>query len=494
MSRGGFGGVNDFFLRHVRPAVAEIVADRVVEENRFLGDDGHLLAQGPQRDVVDRVAVDAHLAGGDLVETRQEIHEGGFSSATGTDDGHDSSRGNLHIDILQDQSVVIVSESDAIEFNGPGKRRQRLRSGQLHRFTRQIDEGEDLLGDSGGLKEKLVHVAEAFDWLVGLEERVGERYEQTHAHATGLDFAASEKQNERNHDGTEQIHDRRSGGERANPTHVFVQQLARGLTEFADFEAFHAEGLHDAIAGDRFLENLAQVREPRAAFFRRTADLATEFADRPHHQWNQDRGAQRHAPVDDQQNGDKRDQREALAEPFRKPIGKRVANLLDIGDHRGHHAPDRIVLEESDGLLDDLFVNLIANVGDDGKPHVLDQNAADIFANSFHERHQQERDCEYGPHVMKMARCKGVQIHHVAGEGNLEERQRLGSRMRIQNHVEGRTQRKSYQEFDHAHHRDQHNSRRETWNVGPQVAEETADFVVLGYTRYAVDGFKRQVK
>src|ERR1700728_4015697 len=261
MSRGGFGGVNDFFLRHVRPAVAEIVADRVVEENRFLGDDGHLLAQGPQRDVVDRVAVDAHLAGGDLVETRQEIHEGGFSSATGTDDGHDSSRGNLHIDILQDQSVVIVSESDAIEFNGPGKRRQRLRSGQLHRFTRQIDEGEDLLGDSGGLKEKLVHVAEAFDWLVGLEERVGERYEQTHAHATGLDFAASEKQNERNHDGTEQIHDRRSGGERANPTHVFVQQLARGLTEFADFEAFHAEGLHDAIAGDRFLENLAQVRE-----------------------------------------------------------------------------------------------------------------------------------------------------------------------------------------------------------------------------------------
>ena len=47
-----------FFFRHVRAAVAEIVPDRVVEKDRFLRDDRHLLAQRTQRHIAHIVPVD----------------------------------------------------------------------------------------------------------------------------------------------------------------------------------------------------------------------------------------------------------------------------------------------------------------------------------------------------------------------------------------------------------------------------------------------------
>ncbi len=109
------------------------------------------------------------------------------------------------------------------------------------------------------------------------------------------------------------------------------KQIARGLAELANFESFHPERFHDAISRDRFLQDLAQIREARAALLRGTADLSAELADRPDHQRDQDRGTERHAPVDDQQDGDKRDEGEYLAEEFREPVRKGAAHLLDIG-------------------------------------------------------------------------------------------------------------------------------------------------------------------
>ena len=39
------------------------------------------------------------------------------------------------------------------------------------------------------------------------------------------------------------------------------------LAELADFESLHSEGLYDAISGDGFLQDLAQIRQTRAALF-----------------------------------------------------------------------------------------------------------------------------------------------------------------------------------------------------------------------------------
>ena len=50
---------------------------------------------------------------------------------------------------------------------------------------------------------------------------------------------------------------------------------------------FHAESFHDAIAGDRFLNNLARVAQARLAVFRRAANFAPKFADRKNDQRQQ---------------------------------------------------------------------------------------------------------------------------------------------------------------------------------------------------------------
>ena len=61
------------FFRHVRPAVAEIVPDGVVEQNGFLRHDRHLFAQRPQSHIAHIIAVDAHDARGGRMEARQKI-------------------------------------------------------------------------------------------------------------------------------------------------------------------------------------------------------------------------------------------------------------------------------------------------------------------------------------------------------------------------------------------------------------------------------------
>jgi hypothetical protein len=84
----GLGSGNHARFGQVGAAVAQIVPDRIVEEDGFLGDDGHLFAEGAQGDVANVVAVDAHAAGNRGVKSREKIDQGGLAGAAGTDDGN----------------------------------------------------------------------------------------------------------------------------------------------------------------------------------------------------------------------------------------------------------------------------------------------------------------------------------------------------------------------------------------------------------------------
>ena len=103
------------------------------------------------------------------------------------------------------------------------------------------------------------------------------------------------------------------------------------------------------------------------------ANVAPEFANGPHDQRNENRGPDGHSPINHEQNEYERDQRENLPEEIRQIIGKGAAHLLDVADHRGHHAADGIVVKESDRLLHQLAVHLIPQIRDAGEAHVLDQ-------------------------------------------------------------------------------------------------------------------------
>ena len=57
-----FRGGDHALARHVWMAVTDVIPDRFIEENRFLRDDGDLVAQRSQRNIAQIVAIDAHRA------------------------------------------------------------------------------------------------------------------------------------------------------------------------------------------------------------------------------------------------------------------------------------------------------------------------------------------------------------------------------------------------------------------------------------------------
>src|SRR5438445_615849 len=76
----------DVRVARVEAAVADVLADGVAEEDRLLRHDGDLLAQGTHRDLADVSTIDAHAAGNRVVETADEVHEGGLPRSRWADE------------------------------------------------------------------------------------------------------------------------------------------------------------------------------------------------------------------------------------------------------------------------------------------------------------------------------------------------------------------------------------------------------------------------
>ena len=85
MREGGLSGGNDFFLGYGRAAITQVVPNRVIEEDGFLRDDGHLLAEGAKSDIAQVDAVNADLARSWGIEAGKKIYQGRLSRSARTD-------------------------------------------------------------------------------------------------------------------------------------------------------------------------------------------------------------------------------------------------------------------------------------------------------------------------------------------------------------------------------------------------------------------------
>src|SRR6185369_1590706 len=194
------------------------------------------------------------------------------------------------------------------------------------------------------------------------------------------------------------------------------------FTELVDFEGFHAEGFNDAVARDRFLEDLAEFTEARLAVFGGAANLAAEFVDRKDdHREEHDR-AQGHSPVQCENDGDKDEEGETFAEEIGKMLGERDARALDVVDDHGEKAAGGVVLEETDGLADQLGVNRVAQIGDRCVADVLNLRGSQIFGYGLDAEDHQEREKENCLYVVEAGGEKGIQVNDVFRKGDFAER------------------------------------------------------------------------
>src|SRR5262249_3109865 len=128
-------------------AVGDVVAHRSAEEQRLLQDDPHLAAQAGQRDLAQVVAVDAHAAGGDVVEAWEQIDQGALARAGCAENRDSPARRDLEAEAAQTLLLVArVTEVDLVEFDQAKDWRQDAGAGRVLYLQRSV---EDLV-DPGG--------------------------------------------------------------------------------------------------------------------------------------------------------------------------------------------------------------------------------------------------------------------------------------------------------------------------------------------------------
>src|SRR5207253_10969642 len=107
---GSFCCLDDLFLACPRLAIGYVVAYASGEQDRVLNDESNVLSQVGQFQHVDGIAVDPDGSRVRLVEAQQEVDNGRFSGAAGTDYCDCLTGVDRQAEIVQDGLVPFVLE------------------------------------------------------------------------------------------------------------------------------------------------------------------------------------------------------------------------------------------------------------------------------------------------------------------------------------------------------------------------------------------------
>ena len=120
------GGGDDLVGGRLRLGVAQVVADRHVEEVRVLADHSDGAVQRCQREVADVVAVDADRSRCDVVEARDQRHHRRLAGTRGADEGDRLAGGDVERDAVEDVAVGVGVGSALLQRGHRCLRRRRV--------------------------------------------------------------------------------------------------------------------------------------------------------------------------------------------------------------------------------------------------------------------------------------------------------------------------------------------------------------------------------
>ena len=95
--------------------------------------------------------------------------------------------------------------------------------------------------------------------VVELEDRDDECKEGSCGENVVIDLLPAQQQKQGNGDRAEDIHQRRTDGGRGHGAQVGAEQALRRFGEAGNLPGLHAEGFHDAVAGDGLVQNVLNV-------------------------------------------------------------------------------------------------------------------------------------------------------------------------------------------------------------------------------------------
>jgi ABC-type multidrug transport system fused ATPase/permease subunit len=129
-------------------------------------------------------------------------------------------------------------------------------AGRIGRRVRHTTRrGQDKLADI----QNILHETITGNRIVQLENRHDKREKSTGRKNVVVDLFSSQQKKQSNGDGAKDIHQRRTDRHRRHRAQIGAQQPLCGFAEARDLPRFHAEGLHDPVAGNRLMKDVLNV-------------------------------------------------------------------------------------------------------------------------------------------------------------------------------------------------------------------------------------------
>src|SRR5260370_15756585 len=151
------------------------------------------------------------------------------------------------------------------------------------------------------------------------------------------------------------------------------------------------------------------------------ADPSPQFPHRPDHHRKEEDRSKGQPPIDLEKHGEEDEQTKPLAKGVREVLGESQSRAFDVIYDRGNQASRRLVLEEPDGLTDELGIELIAEIVYGRVADRLNQEAASKFRNGFGKEHDQKCDGDNRPHIVDGSWKELIEVDSMIGKWNPEQ-------------------------------------------------------------------------
>ena len=335
-----------------------------------------------------------------------------------------------------------------------------------------VQEGEDSGGRAHRLLKVVVELRELADGIVELEDGDDEGQEGAGGEHAGLDAIAAHEEQQRNGDGADGVHQGRAERGGADGAKVGAEQALGGATEAQGLPEFHAEGLHDAIAGDGFVQDVVDLGELVLPAAGGVADAAADAMHRDHDERNeqQQHPGQLAAEQDNHDGGE--DQGKELLQELGQHGRHGSLHALDVVDQRGEQRAGGEAVKEGDGAAEDGVVEVVAQVGDQSEAGVIHQVGAGVVEQSLGNGGSDQRKGDHGPRVVKVTGNKLLEVDGLVRPGRSKEHDAVGLRGRAEDAVEDGADQQHAKGIEQADQRQQHHRGCKLQDVGSYVAHQ----------------------
>ncbi len=369
---GGLGRGLDLGVGRVEAPVADVLPDRVVEDEGVLRHDRDLVYERldlglPQIDAIDR---DPSLLR--IVEARHEVHERRLAAARRADDRRHLARPCREAHVLEDGLLGVVAERHVLEADrvlDPPEHDGVLR---LDDLGLRVEDLEDAVHRRGRVLERVVARREGLGRHVHHEDEREEGSEAAEVEPPRVvdHERPAREEDDRDRDVVYELHPALGGRAVPDDAERRHEVVARPVLEALHLVAFAAEGLDDTDAREHLLHGLEDVRDRGLAAARAPADALPPDAHGDEDREREDSEREREPEALPDRGGYEHAERDRLDQEVRE-------------DEHEHGLELRQVVREA---REELAPALVVEVADREREEVLGEAVLDVHDHARRER------------------------------------------------------------------------------------------------------------